>query len=40
MADSEAAENAINGLNGSQLGGRTLTVNEARPRPERRAARW
>jgi RNA recognition motif-containing protein len=40
MADSEAADQAINSLNGSQLSGRALTVNEARPRPERRAARW
>jgi cold-inducible RNA-binding protein len=40
MADSDAAEQAIDGLNGSQLSGRTLTVNEARPRPERQPARW
>lgn len=40
MADSDAAEQAISSLNGTQLGGRALTVNEARPRPERRAARW
>jgi RNA recognition motif-containing protein len=40
MADSEAADQAINSLNGSQLSGRALTVNEARPRPERRPARW
>jgi RNA recognition motif-containing protein len=40
MADSDAAEQAIQSLNGSQLSGRALTVNEARPRPERRAARW
>ena len=40
MADSDAADQAINSLNGSQLSGRALTVNEARPRPERRAARW
>lgn len=40
MADSDAADQAIENLNGSQLSGRALTVNEARPRPERRAARW
>jgi RNA recognition motif-containing protein len=33
MAD--GAEEAISSLNGSQLGGRTLTVNEARPREDR-----
>lgn len=31
----DGAEAAIAGLNGAQLGGRTLTVNEARPREER-----
>ena len=36
MADKESAENAINGLNGAELKGRNLTVNEAKPRPERR----
>jgi len=35
MADSEQADAAIAGLNGTNLGGRDLTVNEARPRPER-----
>jgi RNA recognition motif-containing protein len=29
------AEEAIAGMNGQQLQGRTLTVNEARPREER-----
>ena len=33
MADGGDA--AINALNGAQLGGRTLTVNEAKPREER-----
>ena len=32
--DAEAAK-AINGLNGKDLEGRTLNVNEARPKPER-----
>jgi RNA recognition motif-containing protein len=34
MAD--GADEAITNLNGSSLGGRSLTVNEARPREERR----
>jgi RNA recognition motif-containing protein len=29
------AQSAINGLNGKELKGRSLNVNEARPRPER-----
>jgi RNA recognition motif-containing protein len=40
MADSDAAEQAISSLNGTELSGRALTVNEARPRPERRGPRW
>ena len=32
----DGAEEAITGLNGTEMGGRTLTVNEARPREERR----
>jgi len=32
---SEGGDAAINALNGAELGGRTLTVNEARPRVER-----
>ncbi len=32
---SDGAEAAINGLNGTDLDGRALTVNEARPRAER-----
>ena len=32
MTDNGEAESAINGLNGQQLQGRTLTVNEARPK--------
>jgi len=35
MPDAEAAKNAINSLNGYNLAGRPLTVNEARPREER-----
>ena len=34
MADSSAAQAAIRGVNGTELGGRTLNVNEARPRNE------
>jgi cold-inducible RNA-binding protein len=35
MASNEDGEKAIAGLNGSQVGGRTLNVNEARPKTER-----
>lgn len=35
MEDSNAAEQAIRGLNEKDQGGRKLTVNEARPREER-----
>ena len=35
MVNAEDGEKAIAALNGSQLGGRKLNVNEARPRPER-----
>jgi cold-inducible RNA-binding protein len=35
MTDSAAAQNAINGMNGKQINGRTLNVNEARPREPR-----
>lgn len=35
MASNEDGEKAISALNGSQMGGRTLNVNEARPKPER-----
>jgi cold-inducible RNA-binding protein len=35
MSDSEAADSAIEKLNGSDLGGRALTVNEARPMEKR-----
>ena len=36
MADDNAAQEAIRGLNNSQQNGRPLTVNEARPREERK----
>ena len=35
MADAGEAEKAIAALNGKELGGRALNVNEARPKPER-----
>jgi len=37
MTNAEDGEKAIAALNGSQLGGRTLNVNEARPKTERAA---
>ena len=37
MSSSEEAQNAIAGLNGRDLGGRSITVNVARPREERPA---
>ena len=36
MPHATEAQAAIEGLNGTSLGGRTLTINEARPREERR----
>jgi cold-inducible RNA-binding protein len=36
MPDAQEAQAAIAGLNGTALGGRSLTVNEARQREERR----
>lgn len=35
MTNTEEGDKAITGLNGSQLGGRTINVNEARPKGER-----
>lgn len=35
MANDEDADRAIAALNGKEFGGRTLNVNEARPKPER-----
>jgi RNA recognition motif-containing protein len=39
MANTQEAEKAIAELNASQFSGRTLNVNEARPKPERRKER-
>jgi len=36
MPDDEAAAKAVNDLNGKDFNGRPLTINEARPKPERR----
>jgi cold-inducible RNA-binding protein len=36
MGSNQEAQAAIAALNGKESGGRTLTVNEARPREERR----
>ena len=38
MGSDDEAKAAINGLNGKEIGGRVLTVNEARPREDRLAA--
>jgi RNA recognition motif-containing protein len=35
MASGEEASKAISALNGTQMGGRTLTVNEAKPQEPR-----
>ena len=35
MASPQEAQTAINALNGTQMGGRTLTVNEAKPQEPR-----
>lgn len=34
MSDSSQAEAAIKGLNGTELGGRAISVNESRPKPD------
>jgi len=39
MPSNDEAQNAINQLNGSDFGGRNITVNEARPRPQRSGPR-
>ncbi len=33
MSDADAAQNAISNLNGAELHGRAMNVNEARPKP-------
>lgn len=35
MSDSQEADQAIAGLNGTDLGGRAINVNEARPKTDR-----
>lgn len=35
MANAGEADKAIAALNGTELGGRTLNINEARPKPDR-----
>jgi RNA recognition motif-containing protein len=40
MPDDSEASNAINGLSGQEMGGRALTVNEARPREQRSRNRY
>jgi RNA recognition motif-containing protein len=37
MDDTKEGQNAINNLNGKELSGRTITVNEARPQEDRRS---
>jgi RNA recognition motif-containing protein len=39
MPDDGEAQAALDGLNGTDLGGRPLTVNQARPRQDRRGGR-
>ena len=39
MTDAAEADRAIAALNGASLGGRTLNINEARPRPDRNEGR-
>lgn len=36
MSSNDEAQKAIDALNGKELDGRAMNVNEARPRPERR----
>ena len=35
MTDATAADKAVAALNGTELGGRTLTINEAKPKADR-----
>lgn len=37
MDDAKEGQNAISNLNGKELSGRTITVNEARPQEDRRS---
>ncbi len=39
MPEKEEALKAIEALNGAELGGRTVTVNESRPKPQRNSRR-
>ncbi|HFC46970.1 MAG TPA: RNA-binding protein, partial [Dissulfuribacter thermophilus] len=38
--DNSAADSVIKALNGKEFGGRTIKVNEARPRQPRRRQNW
>ena len=40
MPNDKEASSAINGLDGQEMGGRSLTVNQARPREQRSASRY
>jgi len=40
MGSEEEARKAIEGINGTEMGGRTLTVNEARPRNNNRKGNY
>lgn len=40
MATPEEGQAAVNGLNGKEIGGRTVTVNEARPKTDRPAGNF
>lgn len=40
MSDRAAAQAAIRGVDGTELGGRTLKVNEAQPKSEGGGRRW
>jgi len=40
MPDSGEADSAVRGLNGREFGGRSLTVNEAKPREKRPQSRY
>ena len=40
MPDDAAAQAAIDATNGTELDGRSLNVNQARPKPDRSSRRW